>query len=210
MFDNYLVVWIVLACFGINILVMKRIPYSYSTFPNVYLKARKKCEREGTSISMKIHEYLVDFVSGEPEISGVSDEGNPQDLTKRISEECGVEPDVISAMPDSTADSEDSRTGVGEVGHREESRLAGKPLESSSHSGMRRTTVAKKEQKKKTVTKGRQLNGAKTTSRTVNSTTGRNGERSNQVKKAAVAKVAAKREKSTKAQKAKVSKKRSH
>ena len=198
-----------LACFGINILVMKRIPYSYSTFPNVYLKARKRCEREGTSISMKIHEYLVDFVSGEPEISGVSDEGSPQDLTKRISAEPGCQPDGISAMPNSTADSEVYRTDMVQVGEKE-LLLAGKPLNSSSHTDIRRTTVAKKEQKNGTVFKGRQLNGAKTTSRTVNSTTGRNGERSNQVKKAAVTKVAAKRKRSTKAPKAKFAKKRSH
>ncbi len=62
-----------------NYLFMKRVPYSYSTFPSVYALARKKSKRNNTSISKLLHGYLLDYVAEESEVSGGSFEPEPVD-----------------------------------------------------------------------------------------------------------------------------------
>jgi hypothetical protein len=44
---------------------MKRVPYSYSTFPDTQVKADTKAKREGTTVSTKIHNFLLDYTKDE-------------------------------------------------------------------------------------------------------------------------------------------------
>lgn len=46
---------------------MKRVPYSYSTFPGTQVKADTKAKREGTTVSTKIHNFLLDYTKDEPD-----------------------------------------------------------------------------------------------------------------------------------------------
>lgn len=48
-----------------NLLVMKRVPYSHSTFPIVHVKADTKAKREGTTVSTVIHNFLLDYTKDE-------------------------------------------------------------------------------------------------------------------------------------------------
>jgi hypothetical protein len=44
---------------------MKRVPYSYSTFPSTQVKADTKAKREGTTVSTKIHNFLLEYTKDE-------------------------------------------------------------------------------------------------------------------------------------------------
>jgi hypothetical protein len=46
---------------------MKRVPYSYSTFPDTQVKADTKAKSEGTTVSTKIHNFLLDYTKDEPD-----------------------------------------------------------------------------------------------------------------------------------------------
>lgn len=57
---------------------MNRYPYSYSTFPDVNAKAKRKSARNNTSVSTVIHEFLQNYVKDEPDVvdaSGPNGEG---------------------------------------------------------------------------------------------------------------------------------------
>jgi hypothetical protein len=63
-----LVIWNMCSCFGENYPQMKKIPFSYSTYPNIYRRARRKAQRTGTSIAKVLHAFLEGYVVDEDEL----------------------------------------------------------------------------------------------------------------------------------------------
>ncbi|NII26216.1 hypothetical protein HB364_14070 [Pseudoflavitalea sp. X16] len=47
---------------------MKKFPFSYSTFPNIYRRARRKAAKNKSSIAKEVHGFLLVYVEDEPEL----------------------------------------------------------------------------------------------------------------------------------------------
>jgi hypothetical protein len=48
---------------------MKRVPFSYSTFIDTQKKAFNKASREKTTVSTVIHNFLLEYTAGEPDLT---------------------------------------------------------------------------------------------------------------------------------------------
>lgn len=82
-----------------NYPLMKKIPFSYSTFPNIYKRARRKANRNGASIAKILHAFLEGYVADEPELPEDSAPIKYPSLQSRSKKDQAVPYDVVPAVP---------------------------------------------------------------------------------------------------------------
>lgn len=146
----------------------KKVPYSYSTHPSVYLKARNKTARLGTSISKVLHSYLEDYVKDEPDLpvefvaqGGTVQEDPAQAFTERIVNS----PDEIFAEAD-TAPSTEEFSMEAEVIPEEEDLIASSPVEAPVPTPKRQVKKKKAVKKQTSIIKKKVAPASKRTATT--------------------------------------------
>lgn len=126
---------------------MSRYPYSYSTFPNVNEKAKRKSAKNGKTVSTLIHDFLIDYVKDEPELP---DKVGPNNQATVAAPTIGNGPSESGPADDLTVIAEKPEPGAASLGLATEEEPA--PVEPEKEEII--TQVARKEKpKKKAATK---------------------------------------------------------